>query len=68
MPISPTNVSKNVISPTGVDRTNRYFFLLRENGSYLLQENSGKIILTSGLGTFSNTSKNTISPTNLAKS
>lgn len=68
MPITPTNQSKNSVSPQNTTRNG--FFLLMENGFYLLQETGYKIILdlpsygVSG----TNQSKNSVSPTGQSKS
>ncbi len=67
MPITPTNIAKSstTISPV----TKSGFFLLMEDGFYLLQENGDKIILdldNYGM-TATNVTKNSISPTNIAK-
>jgi hypothetical protein len=66
--ITPTNISKNAISPTNQSRQG--FFLLMEDGSYLLQESGFKFILDAVSYGFSGTniSKNAISPTGVAKS
>lgn len=63
-----TNLAKNSASASALDRTNRYSFLLLENGSYLLQESYGKIILSDGRASFSNMTKNAGVISNLSKS
>lgn len=66
--ISPINQTKNSITPSNQSRTG--FFLLMEDGSYLLQENLGKLMLD--LPNYSvqtvNQTKHTISPSNQIKS
>jgi hypothetical protein len=70
MPISPTNLSKTTIHPVDLEKTNRaYFFLQREDSTYLLRENYGRIILTAGtILSISNVSRHSISASNLSKS
>lgn len=68
MPISPTNQTKNEISPS--NETKSGFFLLKEDGGYLLLENGGRIVLdlVNYGADFINQVKNAIAATNQAKS
>ena len=49
---SATFQSKNSTTFTGQNRSLQYSFLKRENGDYLLKEDSGKMRITDGTTTF----------------